>query len=533
MPERLVDKIYHLAPPGVILRANGMKPEPACEREHLNVEGSAQKATRLKAALASTPHSLMIDGTSRQALSGKFFEVEDPATGAAIAEVAAGDGEDIEEAVHAARHALRYGPWRSFPPTKRAALLFALADELEKEAGYYAALESLDAGHTVASILAGDLPLGLRALRDNAGWATRLGGETTMQSEGQQSANYYLREPVGVAGIITPWNAPFLMAIQKLSSALAAGCTVVIKPSELAPLSTIRIGQACQRVGLPAGVVNIVTGGASAGAALAAHPDVNLISFTGSTKVGRSIMAAAARSNLKRVVLELGGKSPVIVFADADLPKAAAAIVSEITFKSGQYCAAGSRVFIQAAVYDDFVDQMRVAMQAVRIGPGYASDSDMGPMISKRQRENAEEIVCHSLERGALAVCGGRPKPGPGYFFEPTILTQAPLGARVSQEEIFAPVLVVSSIPDDAALEDVARWANDSAYGLSAKVWTRDVRRVFEMTARLEAGQVVVNGGGGDAMLPFGGVKLSGYGRENGFAGVSAYTEIKAVRLGY
>ncbi len=323
------------------------------------------------------------------------------------------------------------------------------------------------------------------------------------------------------------------MAIQKLSSALAAGCTAVIKPSELAPLSALRLGEACRRAGLPAGVVNIVPGGASAGAALAEHPDVDLVSFTGSTEVGRSIMAAAARSNMKRVVLELGGKSPVIIFDDADLAKAAAAVVAEIIFKSGQYCAAGSRVFVQASVHDAVLDRLLAAMAEVRTGPGYLAQSEMGPMISGRQRERAAKIVAHSLERGAKAVCGGGPKVGPGYFFAPTILTQAGPDARVSREEIFAPVLTLTPFPDDAGLEDIARLANDSSYGLSAKVWTRDARRAFEMVARIEAGQVIVNGGGGEAVLPFGGIKLSGQGRENGLAGISVYTEIKAVRFGY
>jgi len=244
-------------------------------------------------------------------------------------------------------------------------------------------------------------------------------------------------------------------------------------------------------------------------------------------------MANAARSNLKRVILELGGKSPVVVFADADIPKAAAAVAAEITFKSGQYCAAGSRVFVQRSVYDVFLEMLRKVMADVRTGAGYLRDSDMGPMISQRQRGRAEEIIRDGARQGGVVLCGGHAKPGAGYFFEPTILADVDPETRPWREEIFAPVLAVTSFPDDAPLEDIAARANDSCYGLSAKVWSRDLQRVLGMIALFEAGQVIANGGGGEATLPFGGVKLSGYGREDGFEGVAAYTEIKSVRLGY
>jgi len=496
--------------------------------------GNAERVGTLRRALAGECQDLLIDGAWCPAITGRAFDIDDPATGTIIATAAAGEADDVALAVGAARRAFRDGPWPRLPASKRAALLFALADELEAKVDDLALLESLDAGHPLDSLLNGDIRHGLAALRDNAAWATKLGGETAMQAADQRGANYFLREPVGVVGIITPWNAPFLMTIQKLAAALAAGCTVVIKPSELAPLTAVRLGRACQAVGIPPGVVNIVTGtGAAAGQALAEHPDVNMISFTGSTATGRSIMASSARSNLKRVVLELGGKSPVLVFADTDLPKAAAAIVAEITFKSGQYCAAGSRVFVQSSVYGELLDLMQREMGNVRTGAGYQSGSDMGPMISERQRRRALDIIEHSLEAGARLLCGGQARPGVGYFFDPTIITHVTADMRVSREEIFAPVLVVTPFADDASQAEVADLANDSIFGLSAKVWARDVGIVHDMIARLEAGQVVVNGGGGEAVLPFGGVKQSGYGRENGLAGVSAYTEIKSVRLGY
>ncbi len=503
-------------------------------REPLETDVSVEeRLQRLRLALEKQAPKMLIDGEWRAALSGATFEVVDPATGAPIATMAAGEGDDVALAVDAARRAFRDGPWPRLPASKRMMLLLALADGLEEQASDLALLESLDAGHTLGSIVRGDLPLGLRSLRDNAGWATKIAGEAPMQAADQNGFNYYLREPIGVVGIITPWNAPFLMVVQKLSAALAAGCTVVIKPSELAPLSALRIGEACSRAGIPPGVVNIVTGaGAAAGQALADHPDVNMISFTGSTAVGKAIMAAAARGNLKRLVLELGGKSPVMVFADADLDKATSAIVSEITFKSGQYCAAGSRVFVQASIHDALVTRMRSAMDRLRIGPGYIDGVDMGPMISTGQRRRAADIISHSVQAGAQPLRGGQARPGAGYFFEPTLLTQATADMQVAKEEIFGPALVVTPFSDAASLGEVAALANDSIYGLSAKIWARDVGLVHELIGRLEAGQVIVNGGGGEAVLPFGGVKQSGFGRENGLVGVLAYTEIKAVRLG-
>ena len=490
---------------------------------------------QLRGELRDRPPAVLVDGRWQPAASGATLEVDDPATGQPIATIAACDEADIDLAVAAARRAFREGPWPRMPAWQRAALLLALADAIEEQRDRFALLESLDAGHAIASIRDGDLPLGLRALRECAGWATKLAGEVPMRPAAQPGMDYYLREPVGVAGLITPWNAPFLMVLQKLGAALATGCTAVVKPAELAPLTALWIGDLCREVGIPDGVVNIVTGtGATAGRALAEHDGVDIVSFTGSTAVGRSIMAASARGNLKRVVLELGGKSPVLVFADADLDRAAAAIVGEIAFKSGQYCAAGSRVFVQRSVYQPLLDRMQAAMDGLRIGPGYEDGNRMGPMISAEQRLRAEEIIGHSLAAGARALRGGRARPGSGYFFEPTILVDADAGMRVSRDEIFAPALVVTPFDDDASPAAVAALANDSRYGLSAKLWARDIGTVHALVGLLESGQVIVNGGGGGgAPLPFGGVKASGYGRENGRVGLEHFTEVKAVRLGY
>lgn len=490
---------------------------------------------RLRQLLAQSEPALLIDGAWQPGTSGATLCVDDPGTGRALATVVSGNEVDIDLAVAAARRAFRHGPWPQMSAFGRAALLHALADAIERHRHMFAALESLDSGHSIRSVRDGDLVLGLRSLRDYAGWATKLTGEVAMEAPQQPGMDYFLHEPIGVVGIITPWNAPFLMVLQKLAAALAAGCTVVIKPAELAPLSALLIGDLCLQVGIPAGVVNIVTGvGATVGQALANHHDVNLISFTGSTQVGKSIMAAAARSNLKRVVLELGGKSPVIVFADTDLDKAAKAIAGEITFKSGQYCAAGSRVFVQRSAYEPLLERIREAMDGVRIGPGHEQSTDMGPMISATQRRRALDIIEHSVGEGARVLRGGRAIPGDGYFFEPSIVIDARPDMRVSREEIFAPVVTVTAFENEASLDDIAALANDSQYGLSAKLWTRDIRTVHTMIRLLETGQVIVNGGSGSgAILPFGGVKQSGHGRENGHVGLSHFTEIKAIRLGY
>jgi len=494
-----------------------------------------EEVGRLRRALAGAPGELLVGGRWRPAAGGGLIEVHDPATGAWLASVAAAGEADVDAAVAAARAAGEDEPWRGLAPVRRAALLLRLAGLVERDRRELAVLESLDAGHPVAAIEGGDLALALTHLRENAGWATRLDGGMPAQGRGRPGLDFHVREPVGVAAIVTPWNAPTLMVLGKLSAALAAGCTVVVKPAELAPLTALRIGALCEEAGFPPGVVNVLTGlGPVAGAALARHPGVDLVSFTGSSAVGKSLMVASGETNLKRLLLELGGKSPVVVMGDADLDRASAAVAREIVFKSGQYCAAGTRVLVPRSLQAALVERLRARLEAVRIGPGWVQGTEMGPMISGPQRDRAQAIVAEALAGGAAAATGGGPLEGPGWFFRPTILTGVAPHARAQREEIFAPVLVVQPFDDDLGLAQVAALANDTRYGLSAKVWSRDPRVAHELVGRLQCGQVIVNGGsGGDAMLPFGGTKESGLGRENGLLGVQAYTEVKAVRLGW
>ena len=491
-------------------------------------------AKRVRALIGSRLPAHLIDGKWIDGQASRLLAVEDPATGGIIGSVPAGDQAMIDTAVAAARRAFREGPWPKLAPRARAAMIARLADALSRERDFFCQVEALDAGHTLASIRSGDLPLAVERLREAAGWATRIDGYVAMGPATSGAMDYVLREPIGVVGIITPWNAPLLMTVQKVAAALAAGCTAVVKPPELAPFSALYFADLCDEVGIPAGVVNVVTGeGAVAGQALAENGDVNLITFTGSTRTGKAIMAAAAATNLKRVVLELGGKSPVIVLADADLDAAAKEIASEIALKSGQYCAAGTRVLAHGSIFGALLERLTHQLAQVRLGPGYAADVDMGPMISAAQRTRADEIVCEAIGLGAGVPLRGGPQPGAGYFYKPTVLVDATPQMRASREEIFAPVLLASHVPNEAPLERIAAQANHSRYGLSAKIWTKDLRAAHSLSRMLETGQVIINGGGGTAVLPFGGVKQSGYGRENGLEGLAPYLETKAIRLGY
>jgi phenylacetaldehyde dehydrogenase len=498
----------------------------------MNPQISPQRSEPLAlvGSFVARTHALFIDGKFVPAQSGETFEVINPATGEVFAKAAAGGAADIDLAVKAARRAFDSGPWSTMNPSGRRNLMWKLAEALEKNTEEIATLESLDNGmpFTMARFMVAG---GAECLRYNAGWAGKVNGETPSISAPNHHV-YTLREPVGVVGAITPWNVPLAMEVAKVAAALAAGCTVVLKPAELTPLTAIRLAELIAEVGFPPGVVNVVTGfGDPAGKALAAHPDVDKISFTGSTVVGKSIVAASA-GNLKRVALELGGKSPVIIFPDADLERATAGAAEGIFRNAGQVCVAGSRLYVHRKVFDQVVGGVAERARTLKVGPGMQPDTQMGPLISQKQLDRVSGYVQSGSEQGAEIVVGGKRVAGKGYFMEPTVLAETNRDMRVVREEIFGPVVCAMPMDDDD-LDRIVRVANDTDYGLSSSIWTRDISLAHKLARRIKAGTVRINGGNGiDYAMPFGGYKQSGWGREMGHEALEHYTETKAVCLG-
>ncbi len=475
----------------------------------------------------SSSRKMLIDGQWVDAASGKTFPVYNPATGEVMAHVAEGDKEDIDRAVRAARRAFESGPWRKMSPSQRGQLIYRLADLIEQHADEFAQLESLDNGKPLTVARAADVPLTIDHFRYMSGWATKIEGNT-IPIPGQYFS-YTLREPVGVVGQIIPWNFPLLMAAWKMGAALAVGCTVILKPAEQTPLSALRLGELILEAGFPAGVVNIVPGyGETAGAALAAHDDVDKVAFTGSTEVGKLIIKAAA-GNLKKVTLELGGKSPNIILSDMDIPTAVAGAANAIFFNQGEVCSAGSRLYVQKGIFDQVVEGVAAAAKQIKVGSGFDPSTQMGPLVSDEQLTRVTGYLKSGASEGAKAVVGGQRYGDRGYFVEPTVLVNANQQMKIVQEEIFGPVVVAQPFDD---LEEIAAIANDTIFGLAAGIWTHDLSKAHRLAKLLRAGTVWVNCYSVfDAALPFGGYKQSGWGREMGHDALNNYTEVKAVTI--
>ncbi|HET6307077.1 MAG TPA: aldehyde dehydrogenase family protein [Rhodopila sp.] len=472
---------------------------------------------------------MLIDGKMVSAASGKTFAVYNPATGGVIASAPEGDKADVDLAVAAARRAFDEGRWTKISRSERGRILWRIADLIERDLEELAELESIDNGKPYAVARVADLPLAVDMFRYMAGWATKITGSTLPLSLPGEYLSYTVREPVGVVAQIIPWNFPLLMAAWKIAPALAAGCTIVLKAAEQTPLTALRLGEIIHEAGVPPGVVNILTGfGETAGAALAAHPDVDKVAFTGSTEVGKLIVQAAA-GNLKKVSLELGGKSPAIILADADLDVAIAGAASAIFFNHGQCCCAGSRLYAHKSVYERVVEGVAEIAGKIKVGPGLDPATDMGPLVSDEQFSRVTSYIEDGRRSGAKVAVGGNRVGNLGYFVAPTVLENTTPNMKVIREEIFGPVVCAQPFDDDD-LDRIAKQANDTIYGLAASVWTRNGGTGHKLASRIRSGTVWINCHNVfDASLPFGGYKQSGWGREMGEEVFHNYTEIKAI----
>ena len=480
--------------------------------------------------LMDRPKKLFIGGRWVPAEGGKQFGVEDPATGEELTTVAEAQAEDVDRAVAAARKSFDRGTWRELPPAERAKVLWKVGDMIEERAMEFAQLETLDNGMPINDALLFHVPLAAATFRYYAGWVTKLDGATQQISLPGKYLSYTLREPIGVVGQIIPWNFPLLMAAWKVAPALACGNSVVLKPSEETPLSALLLAEVLQQAEVPDGVVNVVPGhGEIAGARLAAHPDVDKIAFTGSTEVGKLIARASSDSNLKRVSLELGGKSPNIVFDDADLTRAVSGAFFGIFFNQGQVCSAGSRLFVQEKIYDHALDELLKTVKETRVGPGIDPVTQMGPLVSRAQTERVLGYITLGSKEGARLLAGGSRPEGleGGNFVEPTVFADVDGRMRIAREEIFGPVVAAIPFRDE---DDLVEKANSTIYGLVAGVWTRDVARAHRVAHALKAGTVYVNCYHiVDPVTPWGGFKQSGWGRELGPYALDLYTELKNV----
>jgi aldehyde dehydrogenase (NAD+) len=469
---------------------------------------------------------LLIGGKWLDSVSGKTFATVNPATGETICQVAEGDKADVDLAVKAARKAFEDGPWPKMAASERGRLLHKLADLIEKNQEELAALESLDNGKPLRDSLNIDLPMTIKCYRYYAGWADKVHGKT-IPVEGPYFC-YTRHEPVGVVGQIIPWNFPLLMQAWKWGPALATGNTVILKPAEQTPLTALRVAALAQEAGIPDGVINVIPGfGPTAGAAISSHKDIDKVAFTGEYTTGQLVMEAAAKSNLKRVSLELGGKSPNVVFADADLDAAVEGSWFGLFFNQGQCCCAGSRLFVEEKVHDQFVEKMLKKVKAHKVGDPFDPDTTQGPQVSQEQFDRIMGFIDAGKKEGAKLLCGGNRAGSKGYFIEPTVFDNVKDEMKIAKDEIFGPVMNILTFKN---VDEVIKRGNQTFYGLAAAVWTRDISKAHRLTNSLRAGTVWVNCYDVfDAAAPFGGFKMSGFGRELGEYALELYTEVKTV----
>jgi len=494
---------------------SGCLPQPSAKAQHF----------------LNGPHRLFINGEWQDATGNREIVVENPARGETIATIRAASVADLDKAAIAARHSFNHG-WGKLHGSERARIMYRFAELIDEHAELFGEIVTLDSGSPRAVSVFVVKLLAAEMFRYNAGWATKISGETFEPSVGQNLNDFIvttLREPVGVVGAIVPWNAPPGMIALKLAPALAAGCTMVLKTAEMAPLSGAFFAELLAEAGAPPGTFNMLHGyGEDVGEAMAAHPGIDKIAFTGSTAVGRKIVAAAA-GNLKKVSLELGGKSPVVVFPDADLDKVVPGAAMACLVNSGQACMAGTRLFLHEDIHDEVIERLVAHMRTLKLGDGMLPDTDLGPLISARQKQRVLSYIDVGLAEGARMVLGNEAVPGIGHFVAPTIFTECHAGMRIVREEIFGPVLSVLRFSEEAAL---VRDVRDTVYGLSGSVWTRDIQRALRIAKQIDSGQVGINYHAAvSPETPFGGNRQSGWGREFGREGLEAYLKTKAISI--